>query len=52
MYNMQMVCTSVSDHNPIMLELFKAEISKKMFRFRFENVWLRDPDFTKEVTDC
>ncbi|XP_074361140.1 uncharacterized protein LOC141701372 [Apium graveolens] len=51
MYSFKLSHTSVSDHEPILLELLKADISKKTFRFRFENMWLRDPNFVKEVTD-
>ncbi|XP_074325673.1 uncharacterized protein LOC141663760 [Apium graveolens] len=51
MYSLKVFHTSVSDHEPILLEFFKADISKKTFRFRFENMWLRDPNFVKEVSD-
>lgn len=34
---------STSDHSPILLEPFKRSRSVKVKRFRFENVWLRDP---------
>ncbi|XP_074368309.1 uncharacterized protein LOC141708536 [Apium graveolens] len=41
--------TSVSDHDPIKLELLNTFISKKQFRFRFENTWLKESNFHKEV---
>lgn len=42
--------TSVSDHNPILLELFHVNMSKKVFRFRFENIWLKEVNFIKDVS--
>lgn len=41
--------TSVSDHEPILLDLFNVSISKKFFRFKFENTWLKEPNFHTEV---
>lgn len=41
--------TSRSDHDPIQLELVSTVISRRLFRFKFENVWLKDSDFKKEV---
>lgn len=32
---------SVSDHNPIMLDLLNVAISRREFRFKFENTWLK-----------
>lgn len=40
---LKVVHTPISDHEPIILELLSTEISKKEFRFRFENVWLKEP---------
>lgn len=51
MHNLKVIRTSVSDHDPLLLVLFKVDISKKNFRFCFENMWLKDPNFTKEVTE-
>ncbi|XP_074323651.1 uncharacterized protein LOC141660555 [Apium graveolens] len=41
--------TSVSDHNPIKLELLNTSIPKKQLRSRFENTWLKESNFHKEV---
>lgn len=46
-----MIPTSKSDHDPILLNLLKVEISHRKFRFRFENIWLREPNFVAEVKD-
>ena len=50
--NLQVVHTSRSDHDPIQLDLLHASVSKREFRFRFENTWLKDPSFVKEVTEA
>ncbi|KAL8098510.1 hypothetical protein AgCh_031328 [Apium graveolens] len=42
---------SVSDHDPIFLDLLSTSFSKKQFRFKFENTWLQEPNFRKEVSD-
>lgn len=42
---------SRSDHDPIILELMKVDILRKNFRFRFENIWLKEPNFVTEVKD-
>ena len=47
--HLQVVQTSKSDHDPIILELFIAEMSKKKFQFRFENIWLREASFIDEI---
>lgn len=49
--NLRVVNTSVSDHDPIMLDFLKVEISKRKFRFRFENIWLKEPNFVVEVIE-
>lgn len=49
-YSMRILHTSVSDHEPILLEFLKVNISRKIFRFRFENMWLREPSFVNEVS--
>lgn len=41
--------TTRSDHDPIQLELVSTSISRRLFRFRFENIWLKDPDSKREV---
>ncbi|KAL8148089.1 hypothetical protein AgCh_005434 [Apium graveolens] len=46
--NLKQLHTSISDHEPLLVELFKADIAKKMFRFKFENIWLKDSNFVKE----
>ncbi|XP_074352672.1 uncharacterized protein LOC141691818 [Apium graveolens] len=38
-----------SDHDPIHLDLFNDKLSKKEFRFRFENTWLKEPSFRGDV---
>lgn len=43
--------TSVSDHDPIVLDLYSVSFSQKKFRFRFENTWLQEPGFYKETSD-
>lgn len=40
-----------SDHDPILLNLLNVSISGKKFHFKFENTWLKDPSFRKEVAD-
>lgn len=40
-----------SDHDPIQVELVSILISKRLFRFKFENMWLKDPSFVKEIKD-
>lgn len=40
-----------SDHDPINLDLLSVAISRKVFRFRFENTWLEEPTFRTEVSD-
>lgn len=40
-----------SDHDPIMVDLYNVPRSIKKFRFKFENVWLEEASFRKEVTD-
>lgn len=39
-----------SDHDPIKLELMSTSISKKQFRFRFENTWLKEANFHAEIS--
>ena len=41
----------VSDHDPILLDLLNVSFPKKIFRFRFENTWLRETNFRKEVSE-
>lgn len=41
----------VSDHEPIKLELLNTSISKKQFRFKFENTWLKEKSFSTDVED-
>lgn len=43
--NLQVVHTTRSDHDPIQLDLIRAAVSKREFRFRFENTWLKEPFF-------
>lgn len=39
-----------SDHDPIQLLLFDTTVSRKQFRFRFENSWLQEPSFKEKVS--
>lgn len=39
----------VSDHEPIKLELVNTSLSKKQFRFKFENTWLKEESFYADV---
>ncbi|XP_074363629.1 uncharacterized protein LOC141704242 [Apium graveolens] len=41
--------TTCSDHDPIHVQLFDMAVSRKQFRFRFENSWLQEPSFKGEV---
>ena len=40
---------SWSDHDPIQLLPFDTTMSRKQFRFRFENSWLQEPTFKEKV---
>ena len=40
-----------SDHDPINLDLLSVNCSRKQFRFKFENMWLEEPTFRKDVID-
>ncbi|XP_074358060.1 uncharacterized protein LOC141697539 [Apium graveolens] len=40
-----------SDHDPIIMEPICINHSRKQFRFKFENTWLSEPNFKKEVTE-
>lgn len=42
---------SVSDHDPITLYLLNIPVSRKEFRFKFENTWLKEPTFLNDVTN-
>lgn len=48
---LNLIITSASDHNPVHLVLFDITISKKLFRFRIENMWLKDESFIKETSE-
>lgn len=49
--NLTLRHAAVSDHEPILLELVNTKLSLKSFRFRFENVWLKEANFVEEVTN-
>lgn len=52
LYSLKSLYTSMPDHEPIMLETLKVEVSKKKkIKFRLENMWLKDPGFTREVNE-
>lgn len=40
---------TVSDHDPIKLNLFNTAVTRKQFRFKFENIWLKEAAFHSEV---
>ncbi|XP_074352252.1 uncharacterized protein LOC141691411 [Apium graveolens] len=42
---------TISDHDPIKLELFNVAVFKKQFRFNFENTWLKELKFHMEVSN-
>ncbi|XP_074326770.1 uncharacterized protein LOC141664715 [Apium graveolens] len=46
---LSVVSTSVSDHDLIQLDLLEFSIPKRAFRFKFENKWLKEPSFIKDV---
>lgn len=41
---------TVSDHEPIKLALVNTTVTRKDFRFRFENTWLKDATFHSDVS--
>lgn len=43
--------TTRSDHDPIQVELVSTAISTRLFLFKFENMWLKDQNFIKEVKE-
>ncbi|XP_074324401.1 uncharacterized protein LOC141661315 [Apium graveolens] len=43
---------AVSDHDAIFLELLSVEVPKRVFRFKFENTWLKESTFVEEVKQC
>lgn len=49
---LSVVTTVVSDHDALFLEFLSVAIPKKKFRFRFENTWLKEPSFNKDVSEC
>lgn len=46
-----MTHTICSDHDPIVLDLLNNSFSRKNFRFRFKNVWLKEPNVSIEVSN-
>lgn len=40
---------SASDHDPLLLDLVSTSFPRRVFRFRFENTWLREPSFRKKM---
>lgn len=48
---LNLIDVPVSDHNPIFLVLVDITISRRVFRFRFENMWLQEPSFAKETAE-
>lgn len=49
--HLKVLHTAVSDHEPLLLELVCVDIPKKIFRFRFENMWLKEKLFIEKVTE-
>lgn len=43
------ITTPVSDHDAIFLDFMEVAVPKKVFRFKFENTWLKEPSFIREV---
>lgn len=48
---LKVIHTTCSDHDPIQLSLFDTTVSRKQFRFRFENSWLKEPAFKEEMAN-
>lgn len=46
---LSMFHASVSDHEPLFLDLLNISCSRKAFRFKFENTWLKEPSFRSDV---
>lgn len=51
LYKLSVTHTIISDHDPIILEHVCATHSRKQIRFKFENTWMNEPTFKKEVSD-
>ncbi|XP_074347296.1 uncharacterized protein LOC141686140 [Apium graveolens] len=48
---LSVITDPVSDHEPIFMEFTETTITKRKFRFKFENTWLKEPSFIRDVTD-
>ncbi|XP_074342376.1 uncharacterized protein LOC141679913 [Apium graveolens] len=48
--NLSVIHKTHSDHDPIKLDLAAFSFSRKQFRFRFENTWLKEQTFHEEVS--
>lgn len=48
--SLSVIHTTCSDHDPINLELLSTLFSRKHFRFKFENTWLKEPSFHEKVS--
>lgn len=42
--------TAISYHEPILLNLVCMDMPRRSFKFRFENMWLREPSYVEEVS--
>lgn len=42
--------TPMPNHDAIHLEFMEVAVPKRIFRFKFENTWLKEPNFIKDVT--
>ncbi|XP_074323028.1 uncharacterized protein LOC141659976 [Apium graveolens] len=51
LYKLTVAHVIKSDHDPIIMEPICINHSRKQFRFKFENTWLSEPNFKKEVTE-
>lgn len=49
--NLRLLHTICSDDEPIHLELRSLSHTKRQFRFRFENTWLKEESFHEEVCE-
>lgn len=49
--NLNVFHTIYSDHEPIQVEFYSTQNSRKKFRFRFENTWLKEKVFHEEVSN-
>ena len=51
MCQLKVYSISCSNHDYIFLDLLNTSFSKKIFRFKYGNMWLKEPSFRKEVSE-